>query len=113
MCISNNLVALVRGSSHGQLASLERLLGMLIEGDYITGSVIKSLWDTFQQSTADSALAVQVLSMVASSSPTIINNNFDLLVRTGLSTTTTNATGNVCIYHSATLLPLSVHYVII
>ncbi len=93
MCVANNLVALVRGSSRGQLASLEKLLGMLVEGDYITAPVIKVLWDTFQHSTADSALAVQVLSMVASASPAIINNNFDLLVRTGLVNTQGNKPG--------------------
>ncbi len=85
MGVANNLVAMVRSSSRGQLASLERLLGMLVEGDYITAPVIKCLWDIFQQSSADSALAVQVLSMIGSVSRDVINNNFDLLVRIGVS----------------------------
>ena len=82
--VANNLMALVKSSSRGQLASLEKLLGMLVEGDYITAPVIKCLWDSFQQRGADSALAVQVLSMVASVHPDVINNNFELLVRTGI-----------------------------
>ncbi len=84
MGVANNLVAMVRGSSRGQLASLERLLGMLVEGHYITAPVIKCLWDIFQQSSADSALAVQVLSMIGGVSRDVINNNFDLLIRTGI-----------------------------
>ena len=82
---AGNLIALVKRSNRGQLASLEKLMGMFVKGDLITAPVIKCLWDSFQQRTAESALAVQVLSMAASAQPDIISNNFDLLVAVGLS----------------------------
>lgn len=60
-------------------------MGMFVMGDFITAPVIKCLWDSFQQRTAESALAIQVLSMAASVQPDVISNNFDLLVAVGLS----------------------------
>lgn len=82
--MANNLLILVRSSSYSQLASLERLLGMLVEREFITAPVIKCLWDSFKQRAADSALAVKVLAMIGSAQPTVISSNFSLLVDTGI-----------------------------
>lgn len=82
--MAGNLITLVKRCNRGQLASLEKMMGMFIEGGFISPPVIRCLWDSFQQRNAESVFAVRILSMAASVGPHIIVNNLDLLVSTAL-----------------------------
>ena len=87
--IVQNLISLTQNATHGELASLEELIGLLVKGKYISAPVVKMLWDIFTRSVnnvtqSHSRSAILLLSMIASAEREIVKANIKVIVAHGL-----------------------------
>lgn len=95
--VAKNLISWTLDASLGELTSLEDLLGTMMNQDRITDGVTQTLWDIFMQrggktqndvtaqlQAAEGRGAIIVLSMLASTDPTIIRQHLSEIVQIGL-----------------------------
>jgi condensin complex subunit 1 len=98
--VVDSLLSMTTSANLGDIKSIEKLVGTMMEEKIISESVVKLLWDTFARSTeaqpatgtTDTSSterqrgAVMVLAMAARADPNIIKSNVGLLVASGLGT---------------------------
>lgn len=88
--VISNLLNFIQTASIGECLSLESLIGQFVHSSGFTKEMERELWARFtgaKQNTSieDSILAVQLIGMLASHQPDIINHNLQLCVQYGLS----------------------------
>lgn len=88
--VVQNLLQITSNATSGELASLEKLIGLVVSAGHVPASALKELWQIYHQSTPgkqklESVLACQLLSMaipgISSSSGL---SNFDRMMSSGL-----------------------------
>lgn len=89
--IVDNLLHIVSASTSGQLASLEKLVGLLVAGGHVPLPALKQLWEIYhlrcpERSKKESVLACQLLSMAipVNATTSSISSDLDNLVSGGL-----------------------------
>lgn len=85
--IARNLLHLVRGSSVGDLASLEQVMAGFMRKDWIPEAVIQALTAVFagkHSALADQRAAIILLSMIGRHSPETIASRLETIVKVGL-----------------------------
>ncbi|KAI5952417.1 cnd1 [Candida jiufengensis] len=89
--IAKNLIALTYDASLADLASLEKLLGLMYEGKSINSEVINVLWQIYGAQVDDESVAqekrrgaIKVLGMIALEDPTIMKKGLSSLLDIGL-----------------------------
>lgn len=91
--VAKNLIELTYAASLADLASLEKLLGLMYEADMIFPDVIKVLWKIYSSvelpeervfTNKQAHGAIIILGMLAQADHTIILKGFDSLLRVGL-----------------------------
>lgn len=87
--VVQNLMQIVCSATLGELASLEKLVGLFVSEGHISALALKELWQIYNQRESDSresVLSCQLLSMVscADASSASVTPNLDNMMSSGL-----------------------------
>ena len=90
--ILDNLLLMTQNSTAGELASLHRLVDLLVQAGHITPPALKALMELCVGCCGDRSRVVgmQLLVMASSAQPALIRSNLDALVSTGFTQNQTN-----------------------
>lgn len=89
--VVKNLIKLTSSATLGELASLEKLVGLLVESGHVPALATNELWQIYHlsssgRSRADAVQACQLLAMIipASTSASTLSSNLDRMLSIGL-----------------------------
>lgn len=90
--IIDNLLLMTQHSTAGELASLHRLVDLLVQAEHITLPALKALMELCIGCQGDRSRVVgmQLLVMASSAQPALIRSNLDALISTGFTQSETN-----------------------
>ncbi|PVU90333.1 hypothetical protein BB561_004921 [Smittium simulii] len=82
--ICNNLLRLVDNASLSDLASLEKILNVLMKTNSISLAVISKLISMFSKSSKERRGSILLLSMISSASKNVVGDNIEIFLNVGL-----------------------------